>query len=369
MIMRSSRIFGRIAVMAVAAMTALNASAEVQFNVARPASGSGLSDEVSELLVKKTEQILTRNSAAAAGAFDVFVVEPSLTVGDVLTSSGTVREVKTLSGEFTLVARNALDGARYYSVTVPLKTVVKSMTAGGEALALAKAIRPTDAVFTRFVRTARENAERYFEDHCDEVIARATAIGVAGGEEAAIIYLLGVPASAPCAEDAAGLIAGCRMRLEAEKEAKKSSEGSGGSDGSEASDDPEYAEESAGSNPAASPGRPEIYVENPDWNVKAESAVYTQGNRRITVTLKVTYKGKKSSVAAGVFTGKAFDGDGEPLPGLKLEGSNSRDFPADMPIKIEVYIPEIRTAPDVIGFIGMMIDGGKVDIRNIKVTK
>lgn len=187
--------------------------AEVNFSVAPVATDGETTREVARKIYEKTEQILTRNSAAAAGSEDVFTVKAYLSPGNRSESSGLVREITSISGEFTLVAMNKIDGAKYYSVTVPVKAALKSDSQDA-MVALANSIRPTDAVYTRFVRVAREKVSQYYEEHCGEIINRARSLKASGLTIDAMVYLTGVPPSAPCYEDVISLLSDLRSTID-----------------------------------------------------------------------------------------------------------------------------------------------------------
>lgn len=186
--------------------------AEVNFSVAPVATEGETTREVARKIYEKTEQILTRNSAAA-GSEDVFTVKAYISPGNRSESSGLVREITSISGEFTLVAMNKIDGAKYYSVTVPVKAALKSDSQDA-MVALANSIRPTDAVYTRFVRVAREKVSQYYEEHCGEIINRARSLKASGLTIDAMVYLTGVPTSAPCYEEVISLLSDLRSTLD-----------------------------------------------------------------------------------------------------------------------------------------------------------
>ncbi len=137
---------------------AVSASAQINFRALPVTLGSDVNEEAAEMILRKIEHILTRNSAAA-GADAEFGVEASLSINEESRTSGLVRNVTSISGELTLTALSTSDGTRYYSMTVPLKTVLKGKGSDEAALALAKSIKPTDSVYTRFIRIARQKIE------------------------------------------------------------------------------------------------------------------------------------------------------------------------------------------------------------------
>ena len=90
----------------------------INFSV-QPLSGeSELSAASQEMLQNKLRQIITRNSAGAANDYNVFVIEPVITVLDKQSTSGLMRNTTLVKGELTLVAKNRIDGSMYHSAVV-----------------------------------------------------------------------------------------------------------------------------------------------------------------------------------------------------------------------------------------------------------
>lgn len=130
--------------------------AQTRFIILPVEAEGDVTEEVAGVIFHKTEQILTRNSAAAADQDSIYAIKAQLSVTGEAQSSGLVRNVTSISGELILTAVNTEDGTKYHTVTVPLKAILKDTTSAGAVMALAKAIKPSDAVYTRFVRMARE---------------------------------------------------------------------------------------------------------------------------------------------------------------------------------------------------------------------
>lgn len=194
----------------------LNIMAEVNFSVLPIMVDDEVSEETAKVIFRKTEQILTRNSAAAAGEADVFAVESKLTVNGESKSSGLVRDITSISGELTLIALNKVDNTRFYSVTVPLKTAVTGSK--DPVLSLAGSIKPTDAVYTRFVRISREKIAGYYSEHCNDILTRARNMSLAGKTRDALSYLSGMPPTAPCHDECLELMQNLRTTLDEEFE-------------------------------------------------------------------------------------------------------------------------------------------------------
>lgn len=353
--------------------------AQANFSVIPVMVEGDITEDAAKVIFRKTEQILTRNSAGAAGAADVFAVQAKLTVTDKAKSSGLVREINTVSGELQLVALNKVDNAKYYSVTVTVEGVAKGGGESAAILALANSIKPTDAVYTRFVRVAREKIEEYYSDHCSEIIGRATNLGLSGQYDVALIYLTGMPASAPCHEEALELIAGLRAKIDQNNAAKQEKDDSGKTKPADADDSTPDAkdDDAADSSEPPTPSKPqandslgEVYVESPNWTFRLAEATYLPTSRKVKITAYVCYVGKKSlngDCALGFR--KAIDLDGESFDTCYVSGDKYRTFPEDVPVKIEYFIDDVRKNPGTLSFVGLSVDYKKIEIRNLKISE
>lgn len=356
---------------------AATAAAQVNFSVSPVVVEGELTEAAAKVVYDKTVQILTRNSAAAAGAVDVFTIVPSLSITGQAETSGLVRDISTVSGDLMLVAKNKVDGAKYYSVTIPLKAASKS---GGSAavLALANSIKPTDAAFTRFVRLAREKVEEYYSDHCSDVLGRAQTLAAAGKTALAMVYLTGVPASAPCHEESVEYIAALRGKIDddiaAAEKKREEKEDKNWERWKEMNSNPNNAPNGSQSPrnvaaPTAS-GQYDIFIEDPNWKFDITSAEYIASARKIKITASIEYVGKKSldgNCALGFR--QAVDMDGESFDRCYVEGSKYRSFPDGVPVKVEYFIEDVKTYPGTISFIGLSVDYKKIEIRNLPLTQ
>lgn len=348
-------------------------SAQVHFEVLPVVTEGDITPEAAKIIYRKTEQILTRNSAAAAGAADVFAVQAKLTVTGKNETSGLVRDITSISGDFMLEAINKVDGSKYYSVTVPVKGVAKSGTS--PIIALANAIKPTDAVYTRFVRLAREKVDEYYSEHCEEVIGRAKTLAESGQLVVAMVYLTGVPPTAPCHEEALELIAILRSNIDRVM-VDRTPEQEQPVDGPAEDDMEEPVEEDLVETPVAVAPAPmddylgELYVENPYWDFKLRSAEYLPTSHKIKLTATVTYRGKKS-LNGTVYLGfrKVVDEDGDTFDTCYVEGDTYKSFPDDIPVKVVYYIDNVKRNPGKLSFVGLSIDNGKIEIRNLPIRQ
>ena len=146
----------------------------INFSV-QPLSGeSELSAASQEMLQNKLRQIITRNSAGAANDYNVFVIEPVITVLDKQSTSGLMRNTTLVKGELTLVAKNRIDGSMYHSAVV---FVVRAGCRRRDPYkAMISALRTTDPVYTRFIRIARQKIQDYYAANCATILQKAQSL-------------------------------------------------------------------------------------------------------------------------------------------------------------------------------------------------
>ena len=167
----------------------------IQFSLLRTAQ-TDIPASVADALDTKLKAMLTRNSAAAGGSDNVFVIEPVLEAGESLSAEGPIRQV-TMS---------RVDGSLYYSLTLSLR----GHSAGNIEQALRSMvdnIKVTDKRFTRFIRLARQKIDDYDAANCATILLKAKALHESGRTQEAISYLSAVSAALPCYEQAAALMA------------------------------------------------------------------------------------------------------------------------------------------------------------------
>ena len=355
------------AVAAILLCNTATAAAEVNFSAGRPEGAAATDPAVYEVLLKKTEQILTRTSAGAAGAVDVFVMRPSLTVGDKASTEGLVRNVNTLTGEFTLTAFNAIDGSTYNSVTVPLNVVAKG-SGQSDALMFARSVKTTDAAFVRFIRQTRERIDAFYAEHCQEIITRAEALKAAGQPAVAQIYLLGVPASAPCAQEAISLIADCEDQMR--PPTAPESPATPGADGSETpAESPAASAAPTTPTAPAAAAQPKIYVSSPALKIKLDKAWYSAGTQQIRIVMTATYSADKTAQGASVYFANALAPNGSSYESKAVVGNRFVDFPVDVPVRLEFVIEHVRSNPATLPYCEFSIGGKTVEIRDINLLQ
>lgn len=180
------------------------AQAQVMFRIL-PSEQSDLSDQVNKNLTTKLKTAMTRNNAAAASELDVFVIEPTITVTNMESSSGTMQTITMCQGELTLVAKNTIDGAEYHSVTIPLKGTVVGDNEKAMIDMIAN-LKPTDSSFTKFVRIAREKIQEHYANNCAAIVSKAQVLYNAGEYKLCACYLFAISESLPCYEQASELL-------------------------------------------------------------------------------------------------------------------------------------------------------------------
>ena len=186
-------------------LLALTGSAQgnLQFNINRSAQ-KDISENVVNALDLKLKQIMNRNSAAAADAYNVFAIDPSIELTDIVSTEGMVQNVSVAKGNLTLIAKNKIDGAMYYTMTIP----VKGDAFGNDEKALLKMIsniKVTDPAFTRFIRISRQNIEEYYDANCSVIIQKAKSLSDQGKYKEAMSYLSAISPSLPCYQQSSEL--------------------------------------------------------------------------------------------------------------------------------------------------------------------
>lgn len=180
------------------------AQSDIHFTILKSET-KGLSEDVVDALDLKLHQVFNRNSAAAADVYNVFAVSPSLSLDKVLsTDGGMVRNVSLAQGELVLIAKNIIDGAEYYSVTIP----VQGEAVGNKEkamLSMVKNIKVTAPAFTRFINTARKKIADYYANNCAFILQKAQSLYNQNRYQEAVSYLSAATANVPCYDQAAAL--------------------------------------------------------------------------------------------------------------------------------------------------------------------
>lgn len=178
---------------------------DVQF-VVLPSTQDNLPADVSEALGLKLKQILTRNSAASANAYNVFGIEPVLEIEESLASEGLMQQVFLAKGELTLLVKNLVDGSLYHSLSMP----VTGSAEGNEEKAMkamVTGIKTTNKTFTSFIRVARQKIQDYYAANCGIILQKAQTLYEQQKYQEAVSYLSAVSEVLPCYEQASVLLA------------------------------------------------------------------------------------------------------------------------------------------------------------------
>ena len=303
--------------------------ANIMFGVKMP-EPTQWSEEASGLLKSKVEQILGRCGAGAAGERDVFVVEPTVNVGETARTEGLVQNVATLSGELVLAAKNRYDGSVYYSTTVPLK--VASKGSDSEAVtSLVRSIKPGDAAYVRFVRNARKKVAAYAAAH-PEVFEIPDV--PAPAPSPVVIVVVPEAAPQPAAEPAQASTPVAA---------------------------PPVAESPA---PAAAPA--DIYFSEPGWEASVKSCTYDASTRSIHLVMgfKSTARGDRSNLYTTIRN--AIDAEGANYHNFVVD-EFYHNYPYGVPVTVNFYIRDVYANPGVVPFIEIGIGNCRVELRNISV--
>ncbi len=300
---------------------------EIMFGVRIPAN-SPTSDGIRDILENKVTQILGRCGAGAAGSRDVFVVEPVVNLTDEKTSEGLVRNVSSISGELSLTARHRYSDATFYNTTVPLNAVAKG--SGQDTMnLLAKSIKPSDAVYVRFVRNARKKVFEYGQTH-PEIYNIPDAPAPAD----TVVVVVAVPvAVVPPADNV----------------------------------NPEEAPAPAERKPEQSPGDEgvDLYFSRPGWKAESLRCFYDPSIRNIHLAVNIIKTGSDENY---VYTGidRAIGVNGETYKNFAVDNTH-HDFPSGIPVTIHCYIRDINSNPGKVPYMEISLGQCKMKIRNLSV--
>lgn len=132
------------------------AQTDIQFSILK-AEADGMSASVTNALDLKLRQVFDRNGAGAADLYNVFAIEPTISVEKIIsTKDGVVLDVPIAQGELVLIAKNIIDGAEYYSTSIELEG--ESLGSKDKAMkSMIKGIKVTDPAYKQFINTARKS--------------------------------------------------------------------------------------------------------------------------------------------------------------------------------------------------------------------
>ena len=363
------------------ALSALSglAQGEIQFHINR-SSQKDITEAVANALDLKLKQIMNRNSAASADMYSVFAIEPAIELTDVLSTEGLVQNVSVAQGNLTLVAKNAVDGLMYYSVTIPVKG---DAVGNGEKamLKMISNIKVTDAVYTRFIRIARQKIDKYYAANCGLILQQAQRLFGQGRYGEARSYLSAVSISLPCYEQASALDAEIARNIPVETvpdtvvvekvverpvEVEKVVEKPVVIE--KIIEKPVIVEnvEKPVDDPVSGDADCEISISTQDFTFKVVRCFGNMMQKRITIQAEVTNVTGDNIKETLVKLVSAYTGDGVQLKSLDTDAL-WQDFPSRLTVPRNFYITKIDSKVQKISFAEISIGRTTVEIRNLPI--
>lgn len=359
-----------------------HAQGEIQFHINR-STQKDITENVANALDLKLKQIMNRNSAATADACNVFAIEPSIELTDVVSTEGMVQNVSVAKGSLTLIAKNLVDGAMYYTMNIP----VKGDAFGNSEKAMLKMIsniKMTDPAFTRFIRIARQKIEEYYEANCEVIIKKAKSLYAQKRYKEALNYLSAVSPSVPCYDQASELeneiaanvpeetprdtvVVEKVVEKEVEKIVEKEVEKPVVIE--KVVEKPVVIEkvvEKPVQQPAAEDVDCQISISTQDITFKVISCTGDMTQKRITLKGAVTNVTGNNWKNVRVNTISAYTADGIQLHSLDTDGL-WQDFPSKITVPRNFYITKIEGKIEKLSFVELKIDDTFVEIRNLPV--
>lgn len=354
---------------------------DIHFRVAEP--DGQIPQSVAAALAQKLTQMLAKNSAGAATAYDAFAIVPTLTLTESASTEGMMRDVTTAKGELALNAVNAVDGMVFYSITIPLEAVVKGNS--NNALAsMVKSIRLTDPKFVRFIRMARQKIKDYYAANCDIVLKQAARLATLGRDQEALSLLMAVSPSLPCFDEAYALLARIAPGPSTEPQPQPLPDSEPNTDivpDSEPLPEPQpepepqtEPEPQPVSIPAPVPAPapdPEITISAPGLAFEVISCVGNRQLQRITMTARVTnldtndqyYRNRWLDVLS------AISNTGEDLTD-HADWPQSRYFsdPPRVPVNVTFQFARVFDAFPAFSYLELLVGDYHVMIRNLHIT-
>lgn len=341
-----------------------SAQGNLQFNINRSAQ-KDISEKVVNALDLKLKQIMNRNSAAAADAYNVFAIDPSIELTDIVSTEGMVQNVSVAKGNLTLIAKNRIDGAMYYTMTIP----VKGDAFGNNEKALLKMIsniKVTDPAFTRFIRISRQKIEEYYDANCSVILQKAKSLSDQRKYKEAMSYLSAISPSLPCYQQSSELEKEISANIPpevphdtvvVEKEVEKVVE------------KPVIIEKVV-EKPVATPTPDnldcQISISTQDFTFKVIECVGDMTQRRITIKAAITNVTTGNIKNLWVRMLSAYTGEGVQLNELSCE-NYYQDFPSKITVPRNFYITKIDSKINKLSFVDLKLGDTVVEIRNLPV--
>ena len=347
-----------------------SAQGNLQFNINRSAQ-KDISENVVNALDLKLKQIMNRNSAAAADAYNVFAIDPSIELTDIVSTEGMVQNVSVAKGNLTLIAKNRIDGAMYYTMTIP----VKGDAFGNNEKALLKMIsniKVTDPAFTRFIRISRQKIEEYYDANCSVILQKAKSLSDQGKYKEAMSYLSAISPSLPCYQQSSELEKEISANIPVEvphdtvvveKEVEKIVE----KEVEKIVEKPVIIEKVV-EKPVATPTPDnldcQISISTQDFTFKVIECVGDMTQRRITIKAAITNVTTGNIKNLWVRMLSAYTGEGVQLNELSCE-NYYQDFPSKITVPRNFYITKIDSKINKLSFVDLKLGDTVVEIRNL----
>ena len=330
-----------------------SAQGNLQFNINRSAQ-KDISEKVVNALDLKLKQIMNRNSAAAADAYNVFAIDPSIELTDIVSTEGMVQNVSVAKGNLTLIAKNKIDGAMYYTMTIP----VKGDAFGDKEKALLKMIsniKVTDPAFTRFIRLSRQKIEEYYDANCSVILQKAKSLSDQGKYKEAMSYLSAISPSLPCYQQSSEL----------EKEISANIPVEVPHDTVVVEKEVEKIVEKEVEKIVEKPDC-QISISTQDFTFKVIECVGDMTQRRITIKAAITNVTTGNIKNLWVRMLSAYTGEGVQLNELSCE-NYYQDFPSKITVPRNFYITKIDSKINKLSFVDLKLGDTVVEIRNLPV--
>lgn len=179
------------------------AQTNIRFTAMLPVQDS-LTTKLKYDIKEKVDQILTRNNAANISPYNSLIVESQLTIEGKTITEGLVQNTTTVTGELTLVAKNRYDDRVYGTLILEVSGEVTGNE--NEAVtAMISNVKANSPVFARFIRNARQLVREHYGQGCESVLAKARTMLQAEQFEETAEYLLYIPETSACYEEAVRL--------------------------------------------------------------------------------------------------------------------------------------------------------------------
>lgn len=351
------------------------AQTDIQFSILK-AEADGVSASVTNALDLKLRQVFDRNGAGAADLYNVFAIEPTISVEKIIsTKDGVVLDVPIAQGELVLIAKNIIDGAEYYSTSIELEG--ESLGSKDKAMkSMIKGIKVTDPAYKQFINTARKKIEEYYSTNCAFILQKAKALYNQQRYKEAISYLSAATANIPCYDQAYALQEQILAKLGTkpdtvivEKVVEKPVVVE------KVVEKPVVVEKIVEKPvPAEAPAAPkcEITISMNDLEFRILSCKGEPTQRRITI--KAEYVNQNVNIANGdISLDVVIDDNDKELPrenkAVIANGSSYEwiSMPARVNLKHDFYIVNYDHPIETISYMKLKVRNGYVEIRNLKV--